>query len=118
MPRTTHLHISVGIGALILLVSTVACHKSPVAESQQPQNGRYVLVPATVEDVSQGKVVGHSPRLFKIDTATGQIWQFQTSSDGKTEIDGWLDVSDDLVTAISKFARSQATTTPSPSTEP
>jgi hypothetical protein len=59
-----------------------------------------------------------NPRLFKIDTATGQIWQFQTSSDGKTEIDGWLDVSDDFDTAIWKFARSQANATPSPSTEP
>jgi hypothetical protein len=112
MPRTTAL-----IAAAAFIACNAACHKPWAQSGQQQQTGRYLLVPATVEDVSQGKVVGHSPRLFKIDTATGQIWQFQTSSDGKTEIDGWLDVSDDLLTAISKFARSQATISPSPSSE-
>jgi hypothetical protein len=110
-------HICLLVGAAALVSCATACHKPSVSRPPPDQTGRYILVPATVENISQGKVVGQSPRLFKIDTATGKIWQFQTSSDGRVEIDGWLDVSDDLVTAISKFARSQTLASPSPSSE-
>jgi hypothetical protein len=80
----------------------VACGKTD--STTNPPSGRYTLVSATVVDHSQGKVVGTSPRLFKIDTVTGDTWSFESNDDGKVRIDFWEPVFPDIEHAISSVA--------------
>ena len=74
------------------------------------------------EDLSDNEVVilaqnGASFHVRWTGTTTDINFCDGSKPDTRVEIDGWLDVSDDVVTAISKFARSQALASPSPSGE-
>jgi hypothetical protein len=79
------------VKALILLAVILINIILYTARADEPV-GRFQLVPATVE-TSGGASISEKRSLFKIDTVTGQTWQYVSIVESKKGlVEKWIEI--------------------------
>lgn len=88
---------------MVLLIIVIACCTLVVAfgrakeggeiSNQPPQVGRFVLESGEYIAPSVSAVT-RLPGIFKIDTATGKVWRYESETIGKKAIENWIPISE------------------------
>lgn len=101
--------LSICLAAVLFLVLVA----SAATQNTVTSTGRFQLVPATVWDETTQRDVN---RLFKIDTATGKTWEYEsylfTPSGGEksrtTRISGWTECNENPLEIILKSQKKES----------
>ena len=75
----------------------IFCAAAAPAVAGDESSGRYQLVAATTETLSRTAILTHQ-QLFRIDTATGQVWKFSSLIVSNKLDERWQPVLEDELT--------------------